>query len=131
MYEPLRPVETDHLAETVPKAMPMGLGQIVEFVPGNIHAARGHFVKQRLPEMRTSPFDERDVREPVPAEPITKASHEFQPASASADDDDAMKIGARSTRWHMMVRDGTRHRSNLRSRAVNIAPSFARASILD
>jgi len=39
-------------------------------------------------------------------------------------DDDAMKIAARSTRWHVMVRDGTRHRSNLRSRAVNIAPSL-------
>src|SRR5882724_2123332 len=109
MYEPLRPVETDHLAETVPKAMPMGLGQIVKFMPGNIHAARGHFVKQRLPQMRTSPFDERDVLEPMSAEPITEASHEFQPASASADNDDAMKIAARRTRGHMIVRDRTRH----------------------
>jgi hypothetical protein len=81
--------------------------------------------------MRASPFDERDVREPTPAEPIAEARHEFEPTGASADDYDAMKVAARSTRWHLMVRDGTRHRSSLRSTAVNIAPSIVRTAILD
>jgi len=60
----------------------------------------------------------------MPPEPITEASHEFEPAGASADDYDAMKVATRSIRWHLMVRDGTRHRSSLRSTAVNIAPSI-------
>ncbi len=80
--------------------------------------------------MRASLFDERDVREPMPAEPITEASHEFEPARASADDDDAMKVIARNTCWHLMVRDGTRHRSSLRSTAANIAPTIVRSAIL-
>src|SRR5215468_1817204 len=63
--------------------------------------------------MLTSLFDQRDVREPTSAESITEASHEFEPASAATDNDDAMKVAARSSCWHLMVRDGTRHCSSL------------------
>jgi hypothetical protein len=36
--------------------------------------------------------DERDVCEPMPTEPITGASHKFEPAGTSADDDNATKV---------------------------------------
>jgi len=121
MHESLRPIKTDHLAETVPKAMPMGLSQIIQFVPGNIHAAGGHFVKQWLPQMRTSLFNQRDIREFTLPESITEGGHEFEPTSPAANNDDAMKVTARNTCWALMVRD--RHiPSILRSTAINIAP---------
>ena len=94
-------------------------------------AAGNHFVKQRLPQMRTSLFDERDVCEPMPAEPITEAGHEFEPARASTDDDDdTMKVAAGSACQHLMVRDRTRHRSSLRPTEVNI-PSIVRTAMLE
>jgi hypothetical protein len=118
MHEPFRPIKTDHLAETVPKAMPMSLSQIIQFVPGNIHAAGGHFVKQWLPQMRTSLFDQGDIRELTPPEPITEGGHEFEPTSPAANNDDAMKATARNTCWALMVRARHFLRSSVRPPSI-------------
>jgi hypothetical protein len=67
-------------------------------VPGNIHAAGRHFVEKGLPQMRARPFDESDIRQAMPAEPVAEARDELEPASATTDDDDAMDFVARSGR---------------------------------
>jgi len=75
-------------------------------VPADIHAAGRHFVEQGLPQMRARLFDERDIRQPMPAKPVAEARDEFEPAGAAANDDDAMERVARSglSRWRSRYR---------------------------
>src|SRR6185295_65241 len=45
-------VDPDHVPYAVAKAVPVGLGEIVDLVRRDIHAAGGDFVKLRLPYVR-------------------------------------------------------------------------------
>src|SRR5438046_10714323 len=85
------PVETDHLPDPIPKKMPMRLREVVGFVNAEGHAARGDFMQMRFPEMRSRPFDQRDVCPVALAELVTQSRGELEPAGAAADHDDAMK----------------------------------------
>jgi len=89
--EALFPVETDHLPDPIPKEMPMRLRQVVGFINPEIHAACGDFMQMRFPEMRSRPFDQRDVCPVALAELVTYARGELEPTGAAADDDDAMR----------------------------------------
>src|ERR1700693_197545 len=104
MHEPPRAIEADHLAETKPEAVPISLGQIVELVPGNIHAAGRHFVEKGLPQVRARPFDESYIRQAMLAPPVAQTCDELDPASAATYNDDAMNFVARQR-----VRCGTCH----------------------
>ena len=109
-----RAVEADHLAVAKPEAVPVGLGEIVELVPGNVHAAGGDFVQQRLPQMGARLVDERDLGAVAPAELIAEASDELEPAGAAADHDDAVEVAARRGFRRQSIRRRARHgRSHL------------------
>ena len=72
-----RPVEADHLAVAKPEPVPVSLGEIIELVPGHIHAASGDLVEQRLPQMRTGLVDERDLGPVMLPELIAEAGDEL------------------------------------------------------
>jgi hypothetical protein len=91
LHHPARPIEPDHLAEAEPKAVPVGLGEVIELVPGHVHAAGGDFVQQRLPQMGARLVDERDLGAMTPPELVAEASDELEPAGAAADHDDAVE----------------------------------------
>src|SRR5262249_10851383 len=97
VHEPPGTVEAAHPAEAVPETMPLSLRQIVEFVPGHIHAAGGYFVKERLPQMRPRLFNERDVRESPAAQPVADPCDQFESARATTDHDDAMEVTTRGS----------------------------------
>ena len=103
MHEPPRAIEAYHLAETKPEAVPISLGQIVELVPANIHAAGRYFVEKGLPQMRARPFNESYIHHAMPAQPVAEARDELEPASATTDDDDAMRFVAQSGRCRQPV----------------------------
>ncbi len=109
MHQAPRAVEADHLAEAELEAVPIGLGEIVELVPGNVHAAGGDFMEQRLPQMGARLLDQRDVGAAVPAQRIAEPGDEFEPPGASAHDDDAMQAGARHSHNRPGVRRRDRH----------------------
>jgi hypothetical protein len=59
-----------------------------------IHAARRHFVQQRLPDVRWAAIDQNDAGAPrrMPArQTIAKQRGQLQAASPTPDDDDAMR----------------------------------------
>src|SRR5206468_744929 len=85
------PVETDHLADPIPKEMPVRLREIVGFVNPESHAARGDFMQMRFPEMRSRLFDQRDVRPIALAELVTHPRGKLEPTGATADDDNAVQ----------------------------------------
>jgi hypothetical protein len=57
--------------------MPIGLGQIVELVPGHVHASGSDLVQKRLPEVGAGFLDERDIRLSATPEPIAQARYQF------------------------------------------------------
>jgi hypothetical protein len=59
-----------------------------------VHAARGDFVQQRLPQVRACAIDKRHASAAPTAERIAEPRREFEAAGATADDDDAMR------KWH-------------------------------
>ena len=102
-------VEADHLAQAEPEIVPVSLGEIVELVAGNVHAAGGDFVEQRLPQMGARLFDQGDVGAAGPAERIAEAGDELDPTGTAADHDDAMEVGVRRGLRHRLIRRRTRH----------------------
>jgi hypothetical protein len=102
-------VERDHLAEAEAEAMPVGLGEIVELVPGNVHAASGDFVEQRLPQMGARLFHQRNVGAAAPAQPIAQPGDQFEPTGPTPDDDDPMELAARGSRNRRRLYRGDRH----------------------
>lgn len=52
MYPPARAVETDHLANAITELMPVRLGEVVDFMVIEVHAARRDLVQQGLPQVR-------------------------------------------------------------------------------
>ena len=66
------PVEADHLSKTVAKVVPVRLSQIVELVYAQIHAAGGHLVQQRLPQVRPGLVDQLDPRLAAFANPVAE-----------------------------------------------------------
>src|SRR5436309_8414093 len=110
------PVETDHLTDPIPKAMPMRLREVVGFVNPESHAARGDFMQMRFPEMRSRLFDQRDVCPIALAELVTDPRGELKPAGAAADNDDSMqrpRARPSASRVHRRF-----HRSTFSSRAL-------------
>jgi hypothetical protein len=53
--------------------------------------------------MRPRLFDERDIRKPATAQPVAKPRDEFEAASAATDDDNTMKVTARSNLLHLIA----------------------------
>ena len=87
-------IEADHFAEPVAKAVPIGLGEIIQLMLRDVHAAGGDFVEQRLPQMRARLLDQRDVGAAAPPERVAEPRRELEPAGPAADDDDAVKVAA-------------------------------------
>lgn len=58
--------------------MPVRLCEVVEFVDVEIHRASREFVQVRLPEVRSSTFDQGDVSASLAAEFVAEPSHELQ-----------------------------------------------------
>ena len=90
----VRAIETFHAAELEIEVVPARLGEVVELVVVLVHAAGGHLVQQRLPQVRARAVDERDARPPLRAEPVAEAGGELESARAAADDHDAVPRGA-------------------------------------
>ena len=79
--------------------VPVRLGQVVDLVHAEVHAAGGDLVQQRLPKMRAAPVDQRDVRLAAPPQPVAEPGHQLQPAGASADNDDAVQLLGHAGPW--------------------------------
>ena len=86
-------IEPDHLANSVPKVMPVRLRQVVRLIDADIHAPGGDLVQMRLPEMRPLLLDQRDVRFLAAAELVAELSRKLEAAGAAAHDDDPMQTG--------------------------------------
>ena len=80
----------------------MRLGEVVQLVLAGVHAARRRFVQQRLPQMCSGTFYQRDARSPAPAEAVAKPGDEFEPRRAAADHNDSMQAFA----LNRLVREG-------------------------
>ena len=70
--------------------VPVGLGQIVERMVVEVHAAGGDLVQQRLPQMGARLLDQRDLGLAAPAQLVAQPSHQLEPAGAATHHDDAM-----------------------------------------
>ncbi len=86
-------VEAHHFAHAIAEVMPVRLREIVELVYAQVHAARRDLVQQRLPQVGAGLVDERDLSLAALAELVAEAGGEFQPACATADDDDTIRPG--------------------------------------
>src|SRR6185503_12462525 len=85
-------IEVGHFPDAIAEAVRVRLGEVIDLVRSRIHAAGGDLVQLRLPDVGTMAVDERDVHRA--AEPVAQPGGEFEPASAAADDDDAVTHGA-------------------------------------
>src|SRR5216683_4086366 len=86
-----RAIDPDHLAEAIMEPVPMSLGEIVHLILAGVHAARRHFVQQRLPKMCPSTFHQRDARPPAPAETVAEPGDELQPRRTASDHKDPVQ----------------------------------------
>ena len=86
------PVDARHLAGAIGEAVPVGLGQVVDLVEAEVHAAGGDLVQQRLPQVRALAVDQGDRGLAAPAELVAQPRGKLQPAGSAADDDDAMQL---------------------------------------
>ena len=86
-------IEPDHLADSVPKVMPVRLRQVVRLIDADVHAPGGDLVQMRLPEMRALLLDQRDVRFLAPAKLVAELGCKLEAASAASHDDDPMQTG--------------------------------------
>ena len=91
-------VEADQLADAVAEMVPVGLGQIVQRVVVEVHAAGGDLVQQRLPQMGARLVDQRDLGLAALAQLVAEAGHQLEPAGAAADDDDPRQGGRGAAR---------------------------------
>jgi hypothetical protein len=66
-------------------------------------------VQVRLPEVRACLLDERHLRQAAPAQRVAQACGQLQPASAAADDDDAVHA-LRGSASAAAAGSGLRHR---------------------
>lgn len=96
-----RPINADHIAETIREMVPVRLRQIIQLMLGAIQAARGHRVQQRLPQMRAAAFHQSDLRAARFRQLVAEPGHEFQAGRAAAHDDDPMWRGGRWWRRHV------------------------------
>ena len=85
-------VDADEAAEAKREAVPVRLRQVVDLVRAQVHAARSDLVQQRLPEVRAALVDQRDMGLLAPAQSVAEPGDQLQPAGASADNDDAMRL---------------------------------------
>src|SRR5690349_17621798 len=86
-------IEPLERAEHEGEAVPARLREVVELVRVDVHAARGHFVQERLPEVRAAAIDERHVGAALLAERVAQARGELEPAGAAAHHDDPLRHG--------------------------------------
>src|SRR6266566_8263103 len=86
-------IEPDHLADSVPKVMPVCLRQVVGLIDADIHAPSGDLVQMRLPEMCPLLFDQRDMRSLLPAELVAELGRKFETAGAPSNHDDPVQTG--------------------------------------
>ena len=84
-------VDAGQRAEPKDEAVPIGLRQVVDLVHAEIHAAGGDLVQQRLPQMRATAVDQRDVSLAASAELVAQPGDKLEPACPAADDDNAMR----------------------------------------
>ena len=95
-------VEADQLADAVVEMVPVRLGEIVQGVVVQVHAAGGDLVEQRLPQMGAGAVDQGDVGLAPPAQLVAQLRDQLQAAGAAAHDHDPRQGGGRR-------RDGGRH----------------------
>ena len=84
-------IEADHLAVAIAKMAPVSLREIVQLVLRALQAAGRDGMKQRLPDMGPAAVDQSDSGAARLAETFAQPGREFEPAGASADDDDMMR----------------------------------------
>ena len=71
------PIDPDHLPDSIAKAVPIRLREIVDLMSGDIHTSGGNFVKLRFPDMRAVALDQCDVELPSASVFITKAGRKL------------------------------------------------------
>ncbi len=90
MHHPLLTIKAIHLPDAVRKPVPMRLRQVVDFMDILIHAACRYFMKQRLPQMRSTAVDESDDCFLLFSKLVAELCSKLQPACSPSDDHDAM-----------------------------------------
>ena len=88
-------VEPDQLADAVVEMVPVRLGEIVQGMVVQVHAAGGDLVEERLPQMGAGPVDQRDVGLAPPAQLVAQLRDQLQAAGAAAHDHDPRQGGSR------------------------------------
>jgi hypothetical protein len=91
----LFPVDADHFAVAVAVAVPVGLGQVVDLVGPEVHAAGRDFMQVRLPEVGLGFFDQGDRRLAFLAQLVAELGGQFEATRSAADDDDLVQVGIR------------------------------------
>jgi hypothetical protein len=71
--------------------VPTGLGEVVHLVFAGVHAARRHFVQQRLPKMGPSAVHQGDAHPPAPGEVVAGPGDELQARRPAAHHDDPVQ----------------------------------------
>ena len=81
-------VDADHLADAVTEAMPVRLGEVVDLVHAEVHAAGRDLVQQRLPEVRALLSISVTSALPRLRQLVAEPRDQLEPARAAADHDD-------------------------------------------
>jgi hypothetical protein len=69
----------------------MRLGEVVQLVLARVHAAGGHLMQQRLPNMGSGALHQCNAGSPAAAETIAEPGDELDPRSTIADRDDPVQ----------------------------------------
>ena len=99
-------IQAGHASELEFEVIPLGLGDIAQFVFGGVERAGGHLVQQRFPQVGGIGVDQHDLRLVALAQATAQAGSQFQAAGAAADDNDAMGHGEHSLEKESMSRTG-------------------------
>ena len=84
--------------------MPVRLSQVVELVHADVHAPRGDFMQQRLPQVRALFFDQRDGGFAASAELVAEARDQLEPTRTTANHNDPVQALALSRGRRAIIR---------------------------
>jgi hypothetical protein len=89
------PVDAGHLAEAVGEPVPVRLGEVIELVAVDVHAAGRDLVQQWLPHVRPRPVDQRDIGRLAPPVLVAELGRQFKAARPAPDHDDVRPLAGR------------------------------------
>ena len=86
------PVNAYHFPEAKSEVVPVSVHKIVYLMLSYVHAARGNFMKQRLPQMRAGTLDQRNRCLASSSKAVAEAGRQFESPRSAPYNDNMVEI---------------------------------------